>query len=104
MPALLCYRWPNPARPDVEYDGKLTTMTAIAASGTRGRVLSGQQVRFSDAPVRLGSQNRCSHAEPSATLRTCPDTGDVLAIVVQCGCGDVTVVECHYDRGRHGAV
>lgn len=79
-------------------------MTVIAVSGTRSRVLSRQQVRFSDAPVRLGTQNRCSHAEPSATLRTCPDTGDVLAIVVQCGCGDVTVVECHYDSGRHGAV
>ncbi len=79
-------------------------MTVIAAAGTRSRVLSRQQVRFSDAPVRLGSQSRCGHAEPSATLRTCPDTGDVLAIVVQCGCGDVTVVECHYDSGRDGAV
>ncbi len=79
-------------------------MTVITTSGTRGRILSRQQVRFSDAPVRLGTQPRCTQSQSSVSLRTDPDTGDVLAIVVQCGCGEVTVVECNYDSPRSGVV
>ncbi len=69
-------------------------MNAVANS--RGRVLSSQQVRFSDAPVRLGQKLGCRTEEANVSVRTDPDTGDVIAIVVQCGCGEVTVVECDY--------
>ena len=79
-------------------------MTALATSGNRGRVLSRQQVRFSDAPVRLGSQARCPQSESSVSLRTDPDTGDVLAIIVQCSCGEVTVVECNYENRLNGLI
>lgn len=69
-------------------------MSAVLSS--RGRVLSSQQVRFSEAPVRLGQQTRCSKDASTVSVQTDPDTGDVVAIVVHCGCGEVTVVECAY--------
>lgn len=69
-------------------------MSAVLSS--RGRVLSSQQVRFSEAPVRLGQQTRCSKEPSTVSVQTDPDTGDVVAIVVHCGCGEVTVVECAY--------
>ena len=70
-------------------------MSAVMTS--RGRVLSSQQVRFSDAPVRLGQQSRCSNEESTVSVRTDPLTGDVIAIIVNCGCGEITVVECAYE-------
>lgn len=69
-------------------------MNAVATS--RGRVLSSQQVRFSDAPVRLGQKSGCRTEAANVSVRTDPETGDIVAIVVQCGCGEVTVVECNY--------
>lgn len=69
-------------------------MSAVTAS--RGRVLSSQQVRFSDAPVRLGQSSRCPREETKVSVQTDPDTGDVVAIVVHCACGEVTIVECGY--------
>lgn len=79
-------------------------MTAIGTPGARGRILSSKQVRFSDAPVRLESQARCPQSEASVSLKTDPITGDALAIVVRCGCGEVTVVECNYDGRLNGSV
>ncbi len=70
-----------------------------AAATSRGRVLSSQQVRFSDAPVRLGQQTRCQQNEAKVSVKTDPDSGDVVAIIVECGCGEVTVVECGYSAG-----
>ncbi len=78
-------------------------MSAVMIS--RGRVLSSQQVRFSEAPVRLGSKSRCNNQDSTVSVRTDPLTGDVLAIIVNCGCGEVTVVECSYETeciGDHG--
>ncbi|GEM_PF-846783 len=69
-------------------------MSAVLAS--RGRVLSSQQVRFSDSPVRLGQQARCAGEAAVVSVRTDPETGDLMAIILQCGCGEVTVVECNY--------
>lgn len=70
-------------------------MSAVVSS--RGRVLSSQQVRFSDAPVRLGQQMRCHREESTVSIRTNPETGDITEIILQCGCGEVTVIECSYD-------
>ena len=68
-----------------------------AAAASRGRVLSSQQVRFSDAPVKLGpALAKCTVTEASVSVKTDPVTGDILAIEVHCGCGEVTVVECSY--------
>ena len=69
-------------------------MNAVMTS--RGRILSRQQVRFSEAPVRLGAQTHSLHSEPSVSVKTDPETGDVVEIVVQCICGEVTVVTCDY--------
>lgn len=63
---------------------------------SRGRILSSQQVRFSEAPVRVGQQTRCLKEPSTVSVQTDPDTGDVVAIMVHCGCGEVTVVECAY--------
>jgi len=70
-------------------------MSAIMTS--RGRVLTRQQVRFSDAPVRLSSPANCLHEAPGVSIKTNPATGDVIEIVVRCNCGEVTVVKCDYD-------
>jgi hypothetical protein len=67
-----------------------------AAVSTKGRVLSSQQVRFSDAPIRLANQTRCLPASERVSLKTDPATGDVTAIVIQCECGEVITVECGY--------
>ena len=70
-------------------------MSAVAAS--RGRVLSGQQIRFSDAPVKLGpSLAKCTQKDATVSVRTDPVTGDLLAIEIHCSCGETTVVECLY--------
>jgi len=70
-------------------------MSAVLA--TRGRVLSSQQVRFSDSPVRLGQQARCAGEASVVSVRTDPETGDLIALILQCGCGEVTMVECTYE-------
>lgn len=68
---------------------------------SRGRVLTRQQVRFSDAPVRLSSPAfspvSCLHEAPGVSITTDPETGDVMEIVVRCNCGEVTVVKCDYE-------
>lgn len=69
-------------------------MSAVLSS--RGRILSSQQVRFNDAPVRLGQQARCAKDPSTVSVQTDPVSGDVVAIVVHCGCGEVTVIECAY--------
>ncbi len=69
-------------------------MTAVVSA--KGRVLSGQQVRFSDAPIRLANQPRCAPAADRITLQTDPVTGDVTCITVQCECGEVIKLECEY--------
>ncbi len=77
-------------------------MGAVAAS--RGRVLSSQQVRFSDSPVKLGpTLAKCSVEEPTVNVKTDPVTGDLISIEVKCSCGEVTVVECSY-KGQIEAV
>ncbi len=63
---------------------------------TKGRVLSSQQVRFSDAPIRLANQTRCLPASERVSLKVDPTTGDVTSIVIQCECGEVITVECAY--------
>ena len=77
-------------------------MSAVISS--RGRVLSSQQVRFSDAPVRLGQQVRCHRDESTVSVRTSPETGDIMEIILQCGCGEITVIECSYDVGSEPEV
>ncbi|MBL8816037.1 MAG: hypothetical protein JNL58_08400 [Planctomyces sp.] len=64
----------------------------------RGRILTRQQVRVSDAPVRLDSQASCSSGQAAkVTLETDPVTGEVTEIHVHCACGEVTILECRYD-------
>jgi len=73
-------------------------MNPTAAS--RGRILSRQQVRLSDAPVALDLQQVCSAAATGPAgiqIETDPLTGDILTIRVTCGCGETTVIECQYD-------
>ncbi len=48
-------------------------MSAVA--GAKGRVLSGQQVRFSDAPIRLANQTRCVPASERISVKTDPSHG-----------------------------
>lgn len=67
-----------------------------APAGTKGRVLSGQQIRFSNAPVRLANHSRCVPGADRITVNTDPATGDVTSIVVRCDCGEVITVECEY--------
>ena len=77
-------------------------MSAVAAS--RGRVLSSQQVRFSDAPVKLGpTLAKCTQKDATVSVKTDPITGDLLSIEVHCSCGEVTVVECSYDTATNSA-
>lgn len=71
-------------------------MTAVVSA--KGRVLSGQQVRFSDAPIRLANQPRCVPAADRITLQTDPVTGDVTCITVRCECGEVIKLECEYSN------
>ena len=63
----------------------------------RGRILSRDQVRVSDAPVSLEIQKQCSSGSTDVRVETDPITGDLLAIHVRCSCGEVTVIDCHYD-------
>lgn len=67
-----------------------------AAVSTKGRVLSSQQVRFSEAPIRLVNQPKCVPAAERFTVKTDPATGDVTSITIQCECGEVITVECGY--------
>jgi hypothetical protein len=68
-----------------------------AVLNSRGRVLSSEQVRFNTAPVRLGQQLRCHQDQATVSVRTDPETGDLLAIVVHCGCGEEIMIDCQYD-------
>lgn len=72
-----------------------------AAVSNRGRVLSRQQVRFSDAPVKLATNTGVSSCQPqpsSVSITTDPMTGDVVSIQLRCSCGEVTVVELDYQN------
>jgi len=69
-------------------------MSAVVS--TKGRVLSSQQVRFNDAPIRLANQTRCLPASERVSVKTDPTTGDVTSIVITCECGEVITVECAY--------
>jgi len=71
-------------------------MSAVISA--RGRVLSGQQVRFNDAPIRLANQTRCVPSAERITIQTNPETGDVTSIIVRCECGEVITVECGYEN------
>ena len=68
-----------------------------AVSNAKGRVLSGQQVRFSDAPIRLANQTRCPPTTERVSVNRDPTTGDVISIVMRCDCGEVITVECGYE-------
>ena len=52
------------------------------AVSSKGRVLSSQQVRFNDAPIRLANQTRCLPASERVSVKTDPTTGDVTSIVI----------------------
>jgi len=67
-----------------------------AVVNAKGRVLSSQQVRFSDAPIRLANQTRCVPTAERVSVKTDPTTGDVTSIVIRCDCGEVITVECGY--------
>jgi hypothetical protein len=69
-------------------------MSAIMTS--RGRVLTRQQVRMSEAPIRLSSPSPCLQGESGVSVKTDPETGDVMELVIRCNCGEVTVVKCDY--------
>ncbi len=71
-----------------------------AVISTKGRVLSSQQVRFSDAPIRLANQTRCAPTAEQVSVITDPATGDVTSIVIHCDCGEVITVECGYGGGN----
>ncbi len=66
-------------------------------SGTRGRILSRSQVSVSESPVALGEKQKCVQRKAAVSLKTDPSTGDLLEIRVECSCGEVTILECHYD-------
>jgi len=68
-----------------------------AVIGARGRVLSSQQVRFNEAPIRLADQSRCLPTAERISVKTDPASGDVISIVVQCECGEVITVVCAYE-------
>jgi hypothetical protein len=70
-------------------------MSAVISA--KGRVLSSQQVRFSDAPVRLANQSRCLPTAERVSVKTDPTTGNVTSIVIRCECGEVITVECGYE-------
>lgn len=84
----------------------------MATTLSRGRVLSRQQVRFSDAPVRLAAAPENSvpaplqriepdaescGASPAVELIRDPVSGDLTAIQLRCRCGEVTVLQMDYD-------
>jgi hypothetical protein len=69
------------------------TQTAIS----RGRILSSQQVRLSDAPVSLEMVTSCTPKSSRISVETDPLTGDILSISVICSCGEVTRLDCHYN-------
>lgn len=84
-----------------------------AFHSSRGRVLSGQQVRVSSAPVTLAPmsvapqhhhnmnpQNSIAqNGAGSATIRmeSDPVTGEITEIHIECSCGELIVLECHYE-------
>lgn len=70
-------------------------MSAFLSS--RGRVLSRSQVHVSEAPVTLAEKQTCVRRPASVRVETDPETGDILEIHIACGCGEITVLECHYD-------
>lgn len=72
-----------------------------AAVSNRGRVLSRQQVRFSEAPVKLSTSieaSSCQTQPSNVSITTDPVTGDVVSIQLRCSCGEVTVVELDYQN------
>ncbi len=71
-------------------------MSAVVSA--RGRVLSGQQVRFNNAPIRLADQTPCVPAGERITIQTDAETGDVTSIIIRCECGEVIIVECGYEN------
>lgn len=81
----------NSARIKIYQDDRMSALISA-----RGRVLSSQQVRFSDAPVRLADQSRCIPAAEKVAVKTDPATGDVISIIVKCDCGEVITVMCNY--------
>ena len=71
--------------------------------GSKGRVLSQQQVRVSPAPVRIGAkaQRVESSAEDAGGVRVeqvRDPSGNVTEIHVYCKCGNVTVIACDYQN------
>ena len=73
-------------------------MSAVVSA--KGRVLSCQQVRFSDAPFRLINQARCAPAAERVSVTTNPATGDVTSFVIRCDCGEVITIECGYEQEK----
>ena len=67
-----------------------------AVIGSRGRVLSSQQVHFNDSPIRLADQSRCLPTAERVSVQTDSVTGDVISIVVRCDCGELITVMCEY--------
>jgi len=69
-------------------------MSAVISA--KGRVLSGEQIRFSDAPIRLANHTQCVTTAERISVKTDPTTGNVTSIVIRCECGEVITVECGY--------
>ena len=66
---------------------------------TRGRVISGGQVRLSTQAIRVGGHSGAEAAGSPGVgnVREVRDAaGNVAEIHVQCECGKVTVVACDY--------
>ena len=66
---------------------------------TKRRVLSGEQVRVHNQPVRVGGPATGSAAcdAGAANVREIRDaSGNIAEIHVQCECGSVTVLYCDY--------
>ena len=67
----------------------------LCAGSSRGRVLSRQQVRLCEAPVELPQPG--GHEVSHAQLIRDQVTGEITEIHLECGCGKITILECHYD-------
>ncbi|MCA9050332.1 MAG: hypothetical protein KDA89_16465 [Planctomycetaceae bacterium] len=70
-------------------------------SVSRGRLLSGQQVRLREEPVRVGLPPAVTDAEEHSPggshIEQVRDvSGNVTEIRVCCPCGHVTIIACDY--------
>ncbi|MCA9060003.1 MAG: hypothetical protein KDA85_15960 [Planctomycetaceae bacterium] len=74
----------------------------------RGRVLSGEQVRVSNAPVVIGGESADrpgrdlhTHSAPAkahVTVIRKPGAADICQLRIECDCGEIIVLDLDYDQ------